>query len=218
MLAWGAHLAMALTSNSGCLKELQALVDNELIERDPLGPLITKYVFMRGFDLALSGPQRRGALSVTLEQFLSALDVDVEKAKACTPYLATKRGNMLGDYFGATLTIAHWLRSDSTRFGPEAALEALHAHAALMAPPNYQGVDLMVPLALDEKKPVQRDNLLVMLIQTKNRSQARHVGLTNADLRPFERDNIPVVFLVHEADPSHEWRLTNRQAGDVGPF
>lgn len=190
---------------SGALLDL---VQGELVDRGTLGEVLTKYMLTRAFDEAVSATDaRQYVVSVTLKSFLNSLGLDTDEVTKCKPRDATSADKRLGHYFDARLSLAQWLRCEDDEFDLATAEEAVLSPSALQAPPNYPDVDLMMVLTLDENRVVDASNLLVVLIQTKNRLRRTKVDLLDRTLKPFRAAGVPVIFIVHEVevDPAESW-------------
>jgi hypothetical protein len=213
ILAWAAFEVCALNNSEAMLDELTRMTDSALIERGPRGELITKFVLMRAYDRAVQAnpiyatPFNANPLVRTLVPFCPAtLASFLEALGAPEDVLQTKAADgktLLSNYGQSKLVLAQWIGAIGGEGGYKKVDVDMATQAALYScgvemPIGMPGVDHMLVFTLHDDRPLNKDNLLVIFTQTKNRISSEHVATPRKIIADFTTKGVPVVFIVHE--------------------
>lgn len=186
----------------GCLDRLHSLTSSCLIQKGPRGELLTKLAFVLAFDKAAPETNSPDQLfkSVTLLEFLSGLanEPSLSSLMHKKPVSSSTEVRTLGDIGQATCVIAQFAKGQGSTEGitDPAIKQSIATSTAIEAPPNTVDIDLLFACVLDENSPVQPQNVVLVVAQSKNRkSPETHV---DPDLRFYRDRGYTVVYILHE--------------------
>lgn len=213
ILAWAAVQIITCFRSDFILIELNKLTKTHLIKSETRGELITKFTVMTAYDRAL---WRRFGLDWSAVSYEAVCEIPHFSAVTLSELLANLSGRSdLLDALDTTNSVrlraledcstvlAQWTGSmgGESAFNINLAVQAMLAHCGVQMPDDTPGIDHMLVFCKDEHLPVAPSNLVVMLFQTKIRSQFESVRAPQSLFDRFIREGVPVIFVLHEVDP-----------------
>lgn len=213
VLAWAAFQVIQLHTPERVCDALSELTESGMIERGPRGQLVTKLALMRAYDRTLAkqhsveNPKTYSAVSqiphfsaVSLGDLLSALN----GSNTILDVLDTNCEIPLRDLTNCDLVLAQWIgcRGNEDTVDTELAVHALFTHCGLQMPLNMSGIDHMLVACRDAAAPISKSNMVVIMLQSKNRRQPRSEALPWIVER-FSTQGVPVIYILHEVVPRH---------------
>lgn len=217
-----ARAALQVISAAEPSQLLDGLIDmtrEALIERDPNGGLVTKFAFVQAYDQTLRQIHCLDALKAPYDKISKvpwfsgvALGDFLTKLQGSRDILGVKdlAGEaQLASVAGHSLVLAQWTGSMvfDADVGVNMALYALITHCGVQLPHVVPGVDHMLAACKDPKLPVSKDNLLVILSQTRNPLQVKPEPLPIDIVQRFTAKGVPVIYILHEVSSKEDFRM-----------
>lgn len=160
---------------------LKKHVENGLISKDRLGELTGRLLLILAIDCAqevAQGNWPRWSKAVGVIGFMRSLvgneNYD-ERIRNCVP--DNRMGEAFDDYFkNSVVRFTHFAQvDDDWGVTTDAAFAAFVRGLAIQCHPFQEGVNVVIPVLINKDKPVEEENITLLLISFKNRPMASNV-------------------------------------------